>query len=165
VRIIPLSLVVAVAVAGPLGACGSTTSPIGHSGPTAAIQVAGGALNAPVVSRELGNGFRAALGRLAVMDQQGDGASTLAADLPTGSLRDVHCTDAARPSPHERWRCTVAWRTAAGTPQTIRYAVRAARGRCYVAAASPARPTRLDPTIRSYAEDPLNVLSSARRGC
>ncbi|MCW3015554.1 MAG: hypothetical protein JWO02_2646 [Solirubrobacterales bacterium] len=159
-----LFLALAGAVAGGLGGCGSGASPANRTAVRPAAAPAG-TLTRPVVSRELGNGFRVALGRLAIMDQQSDEASDLVADLPTGTLRDVHCVDVARPTRLEHWRCSVAWRTASGTPLTLRYAVRAERGACYVAAARPARPTRYDPTIRSYAEDPLNVLASARRGC
>lgn len=145
-----------------LGACGSTSASPRPAAERAAVTTpAGPRLTRRAVSRELGNGFRLALSRLAIMDQQADDASTLAPDLPAGSVRDVRCADAAP----ARWRCTVSWRSVGGAALGERYAVRTERGRCFVAVADPQRPTRYDATTRAYGEDPRNVLSSARRGC
>jgi hypothetical protein len=59
----------------------------------------------------------------------------------------------------------VSWRSVEGRGQRTRYAVRLQRGECFGAGATPHRAARYDATIRTYSEDPLNALGSARPGC
>ncbi|MCW3003276.1 MAG: hypothetical protein JWQ20_2574 [Conexibacter sp.] len=116
----------------------------------------------------LGNGFRAALDRLAVLQQPRDGAADLGQDLPAGLLRDVRCaTSAARPAGAQPWpwRCDVRWETTRGTPKSTAYAVRLLATGCFAAGATPRLHTRFDPTINTYAEHPLNTITSVRKGC
>jgi hypothetical protein len=109
---------------------------------------------------QLGNGFRAGLARLAVMEQPRDGATDLGQDLPAGLLRDVRC--AARSG---RWTCRVRWETPAGRPRATRYAVTLLRNGCFGAAATPKLADHFDPTINTYAEHPLNTIISVGKGC
>lgn len=154
------SLLLLACAAAVIGGCGGAS----HRATPAAVAATptGPPLTRADAARELGNGFRAGLEHLAVMGQQSDDASALAQDLPAPTLRDVRCRDAAG---RQRWTCTVSWRTVDGAPQSTRYAVRTLRARCYVARATPQRPTRYDATIRTFSEDPLNLLGSARHGC
>jgi hypothetical protein len=122
--------------------------------------VSGPDLPARQLERELGNGFRRSLYRLAVMSQHSDDATDLGQDLPTGLLDRVRCGGTG-----SRWTCTVRWKTTGGRPRTTRYAVRQLGGGCFSAGAEPPLPERYDSTIRSYAENPLNVVVSTRRGC
>jgi len=127
----------------------------------------GGYLAAADLERQLGNSFRHGLYRLAVMSQKSEDAMDLGQRLPTGLLRDVHCTSgAARPSGGVwPWSCHVRWKTVEGHAQRTRYAVRMTRGECFAAGAAPRRQPRYDATIRTYGEDPLNALATTRRGC
>jgi hypothetical protein len=105
---------------------------------------------------QLGNGFRHALYRLAVMSQPGDDATDLGQALPTGTVRDVRCASRS---------CTVRWKTVQGHRAVTRYRIEADRRGCFYATAQPALPERYDATIATYSEHPLNTLQSARRGC
>jgi hypothetical protein len=73
----------------------------------------------------------------------------------------VRCTPAGAGAA----RCRVRWETLRGTAQTTDYAVRALRGGCFAAAATPRLPQHYDPTIATYAEHPLNAITSLRTGC
>ena len=128
----------------------------------------GGYLAAADLERQLGNSFRHGLYRLAVMSQKSEDAMDLGQRLPTGLLSGVHCGSAgAQPSGGAAWSwsCDVRWKTVEGHAQRTRYDVRLTRGECFAAGAAPRRPVHYDATIRTYAEDPLNALVSARRGC
>jgi hypothetical protein len=118
------------------------------------------ALDRHAVALQLGNGFRTALDRLAVLDQPRDGASDLGQDLPSGLLRDVRCTPAG-----PAMRCRVRWETLRGAPQITRYRVRLLPGGCFAAAATPRLEPHYDPTIATYSEHPLNAITSVRKGC
>jgi hypothetical protein len=129
---------------------------------------AAGYLTAGELRRDLGNGFRAGLDKLAVMDQPVDDASDLGQELPTGLLDHVSCSEAAlKPANAEpwQWSCTVKWKTASARARSTRYAVRLFPTRCFAAGAVPALPTHRDPTIGSFAEHPLNTVVSVKRGC
>src|SRR4051812_24162027 len=142
----------------------------GHHSATASTppRRAVGYLTAGELRRDLGNGFRAGLDRLAVMDQPVDDATDLGQDLPTGLLDRVACSAAApkpaNPQPWP-WSCTVKWKTAGGRARSTRYAVRLFPTRCFAAGADPALPNHRDPTIGSFAEHPLNTVVSVKRGC
>jgi hypothetical protein len=102
------------------------------------------------------------------MSQKGEDAMDLGQRLPTGLLRDVHCTSAAeRPSGGGvwAWTCDVRWKTVEGHAEHTRYSVRLTPGGCYAAGAAPRRRPQYDATIRTYGEDPLNAFGSARPGC
>jgi hypothetical protein len=121
------------------------------------------------LERAIGNGFRDDLARLAVMDQRGDDATDLDQPLPSGLLDRVRCRPAS-PRPEGGasgwgWRCDVAWRTSAGRAARLRYRVVLRPNGCLAAGADPRRATRYDPTIRSFAEDPLNAVVSADPAC
>ena len=156
---IPL-LVALVAAAG----CGGAH----HRATAASTPHAVGYLPAGELQRDLGNGFRAGLDKLAVMDQPVDDATDLGQELPTGLLDRVSCS-AAAPKPAKaqpwQWSCSVRWTTAAGRARTTRYAVRLFPTRCFAAGADPALPAHRDPTIGSFAEHPLNTVVSVKRGC
>jgi hypothetical protein len=117
-------------------------------------------LDRHAVALQLGNGFRAGLDRLAVLDQPRDGASALGQDLPTGLLRDVRCAEAGA-----GYRCRVRWETLRGTPKTTEYFVRLLQGGCFAAGATPRLRPHYDPTIATYSEHPLNAITSIRKGC
>ncbi len=139
-----------------------------HHGVAAPRPVAHGYLGAAELQRDLGNGFRAGLDRLAVLEQPRDDASDLGQERPTGLLDRVTCEQAgAKPVKAEPWpwRCTVRWQTAAGRARTTRYAVRLFPTRCFAAGADPALPPHRDPTIASYSEHPLNTVISVKKGC
>lgn len=102
------------------------------------------------------------------MSQTGDEAVDLDQDLPTGLVDRVRCAPAAaRPSGTAawRWRCDVSWQTVEGRPRRTRYLVQQRADGCFSAGAQPRYPNRYDPTIRTFSEDPLNAIVSARRGC
>jgi hypothetical protein len=146
-----------------LAGCGGA-----HHGAAAPRPVARGYLGAADLQRDLGNGFRAGLDRLAVMEQPRDDASDLGQERPTGLLDRVTCEPAAgKPAKPEAWpwRCTVRWQTSAGRAKTTRYAVRLFPTRCFAAGATPALPPRRDPAIASYSEHPLNTVISVKKGC
>jgi hypothetical protein len=116
----------------------------------------------------VGNGFRARLDQLAVMQQPPEVATDLGQDLPAGLVRDVSCApDGARPADAKPWvwRCRVRWETVAGTAKTTNYAVRSLPTGCFAAGAQPRLPDVKDPTIASYSEHPLNAVASQRKGC
>jgi hypothetical protein len=128
----------------------------------------GGYLPAPDLERQVGNAFRQGLYRLAVMSQRSDEAKDLGQPLPTGLVDRVGCSSSAAQPGGGRvwmWTCTVRWKTVKGHGEQTRYAVRLTPGLCFAAGATPARAKRYDATIRTYSEDPLNVLGSVRRGC
>jgi hypothetical protein len=127
-----------------------------------------GFVSAAELERDLGNGFRRGLAQGAVMAQRGDDAVDLGQPLPTGLVDDVSCAPAGpRPAGGAfwRWRCRVRWRTAASAPRRTAYEVRLFTDGCFSAGARPRFGDRYDPTIRSFAEDPLNAIVSARSGC
>jgi hypothetical protein len=117
----------------------------------------------------LGNGFRAGLDRLAVMQQPPEGAADLGQELPAGLVRDVRCDPSApRPAGGAQawaWRCRVRWETVAGTPKSTNYDVRSLPTGCFAAGAAPRLADVRDPTIASFSEHPLNAVASARKGC
>jgi hypothetical protein len=140
----------------------------GDAVPSGHLQVAArGFLPAVELERELGNGFRKSLYRLAVMDQQEDDAVDLGQPLPTGLVDDVRCSPAGpkRVLGRWRWRCTVRWLTRSGAPRRMAYSVQLMRWGCFAAAADPPLPPRHDSTIKTYTEDPRNALTSVRWGC
>jgi hypothetical protein len=125
-------------------------------------------LSATDLERDLGNGFRSGLYRLAVMSQPRDEATDLGQDLPTGTVQRVRCAPAgARPAGATAWawRCSVRWRSVAGRAHQLRYAVRNRPDGCFSAGATPALPAHRDATIESFSEHPLNTLVSVRKGC
>ena len=140
----------------------------GHAASQDPPRPAGGYLAGSDLERQLGNAFRKGLYRLAVMSQRNEDAMDLGQSLPTGLLRGVRC-DSTTPRPTGggawTWGCTVSWRTVEGRGQRTRYDVRLRRGECFGAGATPHRAARYDATIRTYSEDPLNALGSARPGC
>jgi hypothetical protein len=140
----------------------------GHAAPRATAARPAAFLGADELQRDLGNGFRAGLDRLAVMDQPVDDATNLGQDLPTGLLDRVSC-NAAGPRPAKAapwpWCCTVRWETAGGRARSTRYAVRLFPTRCFAAGADPALPAHRDPTIKTFAEHPLNTVISVKPGC
>lgn len=144
--------------------CGSTppTSDIAVLRPSASTLTRG------ALERELGAGVRAALGRVAVMQQPKEGAADLGQQLPEGLVHRVQC---AVPSvvvgkaPQRRSTCDVAWRTADGAAKHTTYAVDLRGGPCFAAHATPALPALHDATIQTYAEHPLNQIFSLERGC
>jgi len=128
----------------------------------------GGYLTTPDLERQLGNAFRKGLYRLSVMTQRSEDAKDLGQPLPTGLLDRVSCaSDGARPSGGGAWTwsCGVRWKSVEGHRESTRYAVRLTPGLCFAAGATPERAKRYDATIRTYSEDPLNVLGSVRPGC
>jgi hypothetical protein len=128
----------------------------------------GGYLRAPDLERQLGNAFRKGLYRLSVMTQRSEDAKDLGQPLPTGLLDRVSCTSSA-PQPGGgrawMWSCGVRWKSVEGHREQTTYTVRLSPGLCFAAGATPTRAKRYDATIRTYSEDPLNVLGSVRPGC
>jgi hypothetical protein len=125
-------------------------------------------LGADDLRRDLANGFRAGLYKLAVMSQPPDAAADLGQSLPTGLVDTVACRPgAARPAGATAWpwRCSVRWETAAGRPRSTRYTVRLLPTGCFAAGADPRMPAHRDTTIASFSEHPLNAITSVRRGC
>jgi hypothetical protein len=157
--------IVAAAAALLIAGCGGD-----HHGPpvTGPGAVATRPVSGSDLEREIANGFRQGLYRLAVMSQPPDDATDLGQSLPTGLLHSVACS-AGGPQPQagsaRPWRCAVRWRSAGGSARTTRYAVRVLPSGCFAAAADPALPPRRDATIESFAEHPLNALVSVRKGC
>jgi hypothetical protein len=150
------------------GCGGGGHHPATAANATASAPRAAGYLTAGELRRDLGNGFRAGLDKLAVMDQPVDDATELGQALPTGLLHGVSCSPAApRPAGAQpwQWSCSVKWKTAGGRARTTRYAVRLFPTRCFAAGADPALPAHRDPTIGSFAEHPLNTVVSVKRGC
>jgi hypothetical protein len=159
---VPLKHVAALALAAGLSACGGG----GHASPDRAA--APRYLAGPDLERQLGNGFRAGLERLAAMSQPADDAADLGQPLPTGLLDRVTCGRlAARPAAPRPWlwRCTVRWETAGGRPRRTAYDVRLLPTGCFAAGARPPLPPRRDATIKSFSEHPLNAIVSVRKGC
>lgn len=117
---------------------------------------------------DLGNSFSAGLYRLAVMSQPADGATDLGQPLPTGVLDGVACAPPAagtKAGGIEVARCSVRWRTQAGSTRSTSYRVRLYPDGCFDASARPSLPPHVDPTIEGYSEHPLNVLVGAEKGC
>jgi hypothetical protein len=127
----------------------------------------GGYLSAPDLERQLGNAFRKGLYRLSVMSQHSEDAKDLGQPLPTGLVDRVTCAESA-PQPSGsawQWSCGVRWKSVEGRHEQTKYAVRMRPGLCFAAGATPVRAKLYDATIRTYSEDPLNVLGSVRPGC
>jgi hypothetical protein len=138
-----------------LGGCGGHA----HTTPAPPARFLSGA----ELDTQLGNGFRQALYRLAVMSQPGDDAADLGQQLPTGTVRLVSCR---RNGPDSRkWTCAVRWGTVNGKRESTLYAVDMNARGCFFASATPQLPSHYDSTIRTYSEHPLNSLQSLRRGC
>jgi hypothetical protein len=162
-----------------LAACGSASHAATTTAPAATPAAAPVRAAAPryldrhALALQLGNGFRAALDRLAVMEQPPEGATDLGQALPAGLLRDVACGPAAaRPDVPARaagrpwpWRCRVRWETLRGTTKSTTYAVRLLPTGCFAAGARPQLPPHIDPTIKTYSEHPLNTIASLGKGC
>jgi hypothetical protein len=128
----------------------------------------GGYLSAADLERQLGNAFRKGLYRLAVMTQRSEDAKDLGQPLPTGLVDRVSCSSGAPQPSGARawaWSCGVTWKSVEGHREQTKYAVRLSPGECFAAGATPARTKLYDATIRTYSEDPLNVLGSLRPGC
>jgi hypothetical protein len=139
-----------------------------HASSEKLTQPKGGYLAAPDLERQVGNAFRKGLYRLAVMSQRSDEAKDVGQPLPTGLVDRVSCaSNAARPGGGRvwMWSCSVRWRSVGGRAEQTRYTVRLSPGECFAAGATPERHKRYDATIRTYSEDPLNVLGSVRPGC
>jgi hypothetical protein len=160
-----LSVIALLLAAPALAGCGGGA----HAVSAANAEQAHGAYLAGVdLERQLGNAFRQGLYRMAVMTQRSDEAKDLGQPLPTGLLDRVRCASSApRPSGGGpwAWTCDVGWKTVKGKHQSTRYSVRLWRGECFAAGATPQRRPRYDATIRTYSEDPLNVLTGVRREC
>ncbi|EHN11849.1 hypothetical protein PAI11_12670 [Patulibacter medicamentivorans] len=152
--------VIAAILVAALAGCGSddgaTTTTAAR--PRAAV---GPSLDRLGLERALSNGVRAGLYRVAVMSQHSDDAKDLGQPLPTGVVDGVRCA----PGGAGATRCVVRWRTVDRARRRTAYRVRLRPGGCFVAAADPARDTIYDATIRSYAEDPLNVIQTVGRRC
>jgi hypothetical protein len=162
-RIVPAAVALAAALVA--AGCGGGG---GSSEQGASAGAAPHFLSAAELQRGLGNGFRRALDQVAVMSQRGDDAVDLGQSLPTGLLDRVRCRPAApRPTGAGAWRwgCDVRWQSAEGRPRRTRYDVRLRPNGCFRAGAKPRYHDRYDPTIRTFAEDPLNAIVSVRRGC
>ncbi|HWI73890.1 MAG TPA: hypothetical protein VNT55_18155 [Baekduia sp.] len=165
-----VALVAAASVITTLAACGSEDPAPRATGTAAATShvAAPRYLDRHALALGLGNGVRARLDQLAVMQQPPDAASDLGQSLPAGLLRDVACSPAgARPSDDAAWpwTCRVRWETVAGTTKTTNYAVKSFATGCFAAGADPRLPDVKDPTIASYSEHPLNVVTSLGKGC
>jgi hypothetical protein len=159
-----LTLIALLLVAPVVAGCGGED----HASSDTPARPKGGYIAAADLERQLGNAFRQGLYRLAVMSQRSDEAKDLGQPLPTGLLDDVSCSSSAEKPGGGRvwmWSCAVRWKSVRGRRQLTRYAVRLSPGECFAAGATPARAERYDATIRSYSEDPLNVLGSVRPGC
>ena len=139
-----------------------------HASSEKLAQPQGGYLTAADLERQLGNAFRKGLYRLSVMTQRNEDAKDLGQPLPTGLLDRVSCASSARRPGGGRvwaWSCGVTWKSVEGHREQTKYFVRLTPGLCFAAGATPARAKRYDSTIRTYSEDPLNVLGSVRIGC
>jgi hypothetical protein len=144
--------------------CGGEGRAVSRTSP----RPAGGYIADSDLERQLGNAFRKGLYRLAVMRQRSDEARDLGQPVPTGLLRGVRCApNAPRPGGAAvwRWNCEVRWKSVERRAQRTQYVVRLRPGECFAAGATPTRKPRYDATIRSFSEDPLNVLGSLRPGC
>jgi len=152
-----------------LAACGDDGARPGAAAASAPPAVAAPRyLDRHALALQVGNGFRARLDALAVMQQPPEGAADLGQDLPAGLVRDVGCAPAgARPAAARpwAWRCRVRWETVAGSPKTTNYAVRSLASGCFAAGAVPRLPAVRDPTIASFSEHPLNAVASVGKGC
>jgi len=161
-RLTAIALLLAAPVVSGCGGGDHASSEKGATRPT------GGYLGASGLERQLGNAFRKGLYRLAVMQQRSEDAMDLGQPLPTGLVDRVSC-DSAGPRPSGgkawAWSCSIRWRTVQHRAQQTRYTVRLDPGECFTAGASPPRKPQYDVTIRTYSEDPLNVLGSVRPGC
>ncbi len=166
------ALLAALALGLSLGAgCGGGDDPLSGGAETSAATATAPARYLPAgdLRRELGNGVRAGLYRLAVMSQPPDDSADLGQRLPAGTVERVRCGAAgalpiAAGQPW-RWACHVAWRTVEGATRTTSYDVRLLPNGCFAAGAVPRYPEHRDTTIASYSEHPLNAIASARRGC
>jgi hypothetical protein len=158
---------VAILLAAPvLAGCGGGDHPSSDS--EKLVKPGGGYLAAGDLERQLGNAFRKALYRLAVMSQKSEDAKDLGQPLPTGLVDSVKCASSgAQPSGGTvwMWSCDVTWKSVEHRREQTKYAVRLTPGQCFAAGATPARAKRYDSTIRTYSEDPLNALGSVRPGC
>jgi hypothetical protein len=156
---------VAILLAAPvLAGCGGGD----HASSETVVKPTGGYLSAPDLQRELGNAFRKGLYRLAVMSQRSEDAKDLGQPLPIGLVDRVSCSSSGPPPSGGRtwmWSCGVAWKSVEHQREQTRYAVRLTPGLCFAAGATPTRAKLYDTTIRTYSEDPLNALGSARTGC
>jgi hypothetical protein len=157
-----LALTLALALV-PAAGCGGGG---GHPASTPQPRATGPFLTGDELERQLAAGFRDGLYRLAVMTQRSDDAVDLGQPLPTGLVQRVRCEAAgARGAKVWPWRCEVRWRDVERHGQHTGYAVRLFPGGCFGAGATPRRPQVYDSTIRTYGEDPLNGIVSARTGC
>jgi hypothetical protein len=160
-RLAAIALLLAVPV---ISGCGGGD----HASSEKLAQPQGGYLTAADLERQLGNAFRKGLYRLSVMTQRSEDAKDLGQPLPTGLLDRVSCASSA-PQPGGgrvwAWSCGVTWKSVQGHREQTKYSVRLTPGLCFAAGATPARAKRYDSTIRTYSEDPLNVLGSVRIGC
>jgi hypothetical protein len=156
------------ALAAPLTACGAKDDDNAAApSPARPAVAAPSRLDRHALALALGNGVRARLDQLAVMQQPPDGASDLGQDLPAGLLRDVACAPSAVSTGADvrTWRCRVRWETIAGAGKTTNYSVRSFATGCFAAQAMPQLPQVKDPTIASFSEHPLNAVVSTRKGC
>jgi hypothetical protein len=157
----------AVAACGVAGDAAAPRDAVTAASATPVSAPAAPALDRHALALQLGNGFRVALDRLAVLQQPRDGATDLGQALPAGLLRDVRCV-ATRPRAAAHapaYGCRVRWESLRGTPQTTEYAVRLMGDGCFAAAATPRLDPQYDPTIATYSEHPLNAITSVRKGC
>lgn len=154
-----------------LGACGDDDDPAGpaaKAGTAAAAPARSAYLDRHDLALGVGNGVRARLDQLAVMQQPPDAASDLGQSLPAGLVRDVSCAPAGdRPAGGRpwAWRCRVRWETVAGATRATNYSVRSFATGCFAAGATPRLSPVKDPTIASFSEHPLNTVTSLRKGC
>jgi hypothetical protein len=168
---IPVALVLACALAAALAGCGgSERTEARRAAATTTVAAHGPAryLDAIDLRRDLANGFRDGLYRLAVMTQPADASSDLGQDLPTGTVGAVRCGEAAaRPAGTAPWMwgCSVRWHTVDGAPRTTRYDVRLLPTGCFAAGATPRYPPQRDTTIKTFSEHPLNAIASATKAC
>lgn len=145
--------------------CGGGGDPSSAAAPPPALPHTGYADRASL-ERQLGNGFRQGLYRLAVMSQPGEGAADLGQALPTGTLRGVACADPPTGTgPAATVRCTARWRTVDDRPRATPYRVTVDDRGCFFATAAPPLDDVYDSTVRTYSVNPLAPVASSVPGC
>ena len=153
-------LVCSVLVAG----CGGQDAQSDSAAAQPVAYVSGGA---PSIERQLGNTFRAALDRLAVMSQTTDDAADMGQQLPAGTLEGMNC-EPNGPKPSGgiwKWSCSADSKSVNGKAKRIKYRVQVTGKGCIYAQADPAMRQIPDATIHAPAENPLSSLVVPIKGC
>jgi hypothetical protein len=159
-----LAAALAALAVGAAGCTGDEDSTAATPSTPPAAPAPGRLLTRAELANQLGNLFDRGLYRVAVMSQPGDDAPDLGQSLPTGTVRDVACRQAAAGN-GRRWSCVVRWESVDGRRYSTSYRITMSARGCFLASASPPLAQRYDATIGSYSEHPLNQLESLRRGC